>query len=59
MFLILFDMIKIWIFSITEQFFELEDKLSPVIQHGFLIPKENIILINIEHPKMYGKMCAL
>ena len=34
---------------------KLEDKLSPVIQHGFLRSEENVILINFEHPKVYGK----
>ena len=39
--------------------FELEDKLLPVIQHGFLRSEENVILISFEHLKMYGKMCIL
>ena len=39
--------------------FKLEDKLLPVIQHGFLRSEENVILINFEHQKVYGKMCVL
>ena len=39
--------------------FKLGDKLSPVIQHGFLRSEENVIVINFEHLKVYGKMCVL
>ena len=40
--------------------FKLEDKLLPVIQHGFLRSEENVILINFEHLKAYGKnMCPV
>ena len=38
---------------------ELEDKLLPVIQHGFLRSEGNVVLINFEHLKVYGKMCVL
>ena len=34
--------------------FELEDKLLPVIQHGFLRSEENVVLINFEHLKSMG-----
>ena len=39
--------------------FELGDKLLQVFQHGFFRSKENVILINFEHLKVYGKICVV
>ena len=38
--------------------FKLEDKLLPVIQHGFLRSEENVLLISFEYLNMCGKMCV-
>ena len=35
--------------------FKFEDKLLPVIQHGFLRSEENVIPINLNTKKVYGK----
>ena len=46
----------IWLFSRTGHFLDFGDKLSPVIQHGFLRSEENVILINCGHQKVYEKI---